>query len=191
MGELKTGRYISLILISAGLILMAQGLWLTVKPLAADVLLKRSWAQSIGHGQPQSPWPGLDSAPIAELTVAALDIRQIVLDKASGQALAFAPAHLVETGPIGGNNVAAIAAHKNTHFAFLKNLEPGMEILVRTIDGKLHVYQAGEGQIINTNYEALSASSETAGLVLITCYPFDAISFGSPFRYVVPATKVG
>lgn len=172
-----------------GGILLARGLWLQAKPCVADILLTQSWEDSVRSGQAARPWPGMDAVPLARLRIADLGISQIVLDRASGQALAFAPAYMRDSVRPGGSGVSAIAAHKNTHFAFLEHMKPGTEIRLQTVDGQEHVYRAGQGRIVDMSKETISLNTDASGLLLITCYPFDALSFGGSLRYVVPAVK--
>jgi sortase A len=172
----------------AGCILLLSGFWMSGKAALAQILLERSWEQALS-GAPKAPWPGMDARPVARLSVPILNESAIVLDQASGQTLAFGPAYMRETAKIGQPGITGIAAHKNTHFEFLQNLKPGYKIKLETVDGKIHSYQVSRAFILDTDSEdfIIPEQAQSAQLALITCYPFDAVSFGGPLRYVVMA----
>jgi sortase A len=50
---------------------------------------------------------------------------QYILAGASGRNLAFGPAHMLQTASLGSPGNAAIAGHRDTHFAVLKNAKMG------------------------------------------------------------------
>lgn len=179
-------------LLSGGLI-FGSGVWMGGKAVLAQHLLEGAWDQSVETQTPVQPWKSMDARPMAKLSVPALDKSVIVFDRASGQALAFGPGHMPETAPIGANGTAAIAAHKNTHFAFLKGLSSGMTFTVELVSGEVQTYRVTGTEIINTDTHSFTIPSDPnarSELALITCYPFDAVSFGGPLRYIVTGERV-
>jgi sortase A len=82
-----------------------------------------------------------------------------------------------------------LAGHRDTHFAFLRNLQPGDDLAIQTADGRERHFQLSETHIIDSRRERLQFN-ENAGatLTLLTYYPFDAITPGGPLRYVAVAT---
>ena len=87
-----------------------------------------------------------------------------------------------------GNSV--IVAHRDTHFAFLRNLEIDEEIAIETATGALARYRVREVAIVDKTDTRVLDSADSAQLTLITCYPFDAVQPGSRQRYVVIAERV-
>jgi sortase A len=79
-----------------------------------------------------------------------------------------------------------ISAHRDTHFAFLRELVRGDLVTLDTREGARH-YRVSATQIIDVRYNTLPASDTVDGLLLVTCYPFDALVPGGPLRYVVSA----
>ena len=138
--------------------------------------------------------PGLDAHPIAKITFPDQDKSAIVLNTDSGQALAFGPG--LVNNPTNTQSLV-IAAHKNTHFKPLKYLTPGDIIKLETLSDTTR-YKISDQLIIDTRYERLKfepaqrvQTDKTARkLVLVTCYPFNAISFNGPLRYVVYAEAI-
>lgn len=157
--------------------------------MTAQILLERSFDQAVKAGEPVQPWPSMDTQVIAQLNVPALGKSAVILSGASGQALAFAPAHLQQTAPLGAPGHSVIAAHKNTHFSFLQNVRMGDEVRVHTVSGKVVRYEVTGASIVHKDKFAAELDGP-ARLALVTCYPFDAISFGGPLRYVVIAREI-
>ncbi len=183
-------RVITGLSLGLGFLSLSSGLFMSAKAGLSSILLERAWAQSTEAQIPVSPWRSLDALPYARLSVPGTDISRVVLDRASGQALAFAPGFVTGSYPVGHPGSSAIAAHKNTHFAFLKDLTSGDHVQVELLSGKTVTYRVKDIEIINSDTDDLYIQSAFSELVLITCYPFDALSFGGPMRYVVRAEKV-
>jgi hypothetical protein len=112
------------LLMALGLVLAAKGALIPAKAWAAQVLLERAFAQGLATGRPAKAWPWADAAPIARLSVPRLRASAVVLSGGSGEALAFGPTHLPASAPIGGRGTAVFAAHRDTHFRFLKDVRP-------------------------------------------------------------------
>ena len=89
------------------------------KAIMAQILLENAWTQSVKNRKRQlPPWGWMDAYPIAKISVPSVGRTAIVLNNASGQALAFGPAHMAQTPLPGQPGTSIIAAHKNTHFDF-------------------------------------------------------------------------
>jgi len=170
-----------------GLGVLAQGLYMPSKALLAQHLIAQAWADTQKSGDIKAPWPWMDAHPIAELALPD-EKPHIVLNTDSGQALAFGPA-LVSQETFIPEEMVAIAAHKNTQFGRLKELKANQDILLTLKTGERQTYRVTGTQIIDTRKEVLRDQGPST-LALITCYPFDAVSFNGPLRYVVFAERV-
>ena len=111
-----------LLLAVIGLILFGQGAYIHAKALVAQVLLERAFEKTIATGHETKPWSWADTWPVARIEVKRLHASTIVLAGSSGQALAFGPGHVERTPEAGERGVAVYSAHRDTHFAFLKNV---------------------------------------------------------------------
>lgn len=175
------------LLAAAGLLLLANGGWIHAKAALAQTLLERAWQETRSGETNVRPWPWADTWPVARLEVPRLGASMIVLSGASGRTLAFGPGHTQGTALPGGSGTAIVSGHRDTHFAVLEALQPGDEIVVERADGKL-VHYAIEGlEIADARTAKLRASPDEGALVLVTCWPFDALSPGGPLRYVATA----
>src|SRR3954451_18660611 len=124
----------------AGLVLFGQGVYIHAKALVAQVLLERAFSETIVSGGKVKPWSWADTWPVARIELKRLHASAIVLAGSSGQALAFGPGHVELTPDAGERGVAVYSAHRDTHFAFLKNVVVGDELDVTRSDGKQFHY---------------------------------------------------
>jgi sortase A len=184
--------------LAAGLLLLGLGVWhlggagtIHAKAWLAQILLERAWAETLaGDGPVVRPWPWADTAPLARLQVPALGVDRIVLAGASGRSLAFGPGHLDGTALPGGPGHSVLTGHRDTHFAFLKELDLGDEIRVQGRDGAWRRYRVSGTQVLDSRSARLALGDDRPRLSLVTCYPFDALRPGGPLRYVVSAEAV-
>ena len=83
------------------------------------------------------PWPWADTHPVARLIVPAHRVELLVLAGANGRTLAWGPGHVEGTAAPGDAGNAVVTAHRDTHFAFLRDLVPGDRIVVETPAGTI------------------------------------------------------
>jgi sortase A len=169
-----------------GLVLVGQGLWIHAKALLAQVLLERAFEQTLASGAPVKPWPWADTWPVARIEFPRLGKSVIVLSGSSGQALAFGPGHVEGTPDAGEEGVAVYAAHRDTHFSFLRDVVVGDEIVVTRTDGTSVRFRMSGSDVVRWDRSGIDASAGGLHLALATCWPFDARTPG-PMRYVVEA----
>ncbi|MGB0670154.1 MAG: class GN sortase [Rhodospirillales bacterium] len=171
-----------------GAAFLGQSLWLTAKAEVAQVLLARAWDRARAGEVTPRPWPWADSIPAARLGNERLGIDQIVLADASPRSLAFGPGVIQGGGLPGADGHAALAGHRDSHFAWLRHLNAGDEIWAETASGERRRYRVAVTAIADSRSQALDLSpGGDARLTLVTCYPFDAVTPGGPLRYVVEA----
>jgi len=173
-----------------GLILFGDGTYIHAKAWLAQVLLERAFDRSVATGETVKPWSWADTWPVARIEVKRTGASAIVLEGTSGQALAFGPGHLDRTVDAGERGVAVYAAHRDTHFRFLRNVAIGDVIDVTRSDGKHFRYRADSSAVVRFDDSVIDPSTQDVELVLATCWPFDAITPG-PERYILHATLIG
>lgn len=161
--------------------------WLWGKAHIAQHLLQTAWLQSLAEATPHKPWSWADISPVARLDIPVLEESLIVLSDASGEAMAFGPG-LVGGDPLSADqNTVAVGGHRDTHLAFLEHLPLGSIFVLQNMAGTIHRYKLLDKQIVDTRTQALRISQAYPGLVLITCYPFNARQTGGPKRLVARA----
>jgi sortase A len=183
----KLSRVAVACLLSLGFWQLGQGAYIPAKAWLAQELMQRAWTRT-GSGEVRAtPWPWADTWPIARLTARSGDVDLIVLAGASGRTLAFGPGHMSASAMPGETGNAVIAGHRDTHFRFLKDVQPGELLRFESSNGERYLYKVIDAEIVDSRKGSLALDTESAMLSLVTCYPFDAKEVGGPLRYVVTA----
>jgi len=173
-------------LLVAGLLLFGQGLWIQAKAVLAQILLERAFAQTLATGQAVKPWPWADTWPVARVEAPRLGKSAIVLHGSSGQALAFGPGHVQGTPQPGEPGTAVLSAHRDTHFAFLPEVQVGDLLHVTRRDGTVLRFRATGTSVVRWDASGIDLLAGPLKLVLSTCWPFNAKTPG-PLRYLLEA----
>ena len=176
--------------------------WILVKAQLAQWLIAQAWDNSQAPGHEPSvqrenpltpdikPWPWADTHPVARLRMPNEGVDLFVLEGAQGNSLAFGPGHLQGTA-LPGDGISVIGGHRDTHFRFLKDIKPGDALYMQTRDGRQLTYRIERREVVDSRHTPLQLPDYPAsGLVLVTCYPFDAIDPNGPLRLVVWAREV-
>jgi sortase A len=181
-------RLLALLLLLAGCQQLAAAGLIQAKAWLAPVLIERAWLQSLSRGgAPVKPWPWADTWPVARLRVPALGVQRLVLAGDSGNALAFGPGHANASASLGSPGLAVVGGHRDTHFAFLQRLAPNERIELQLPDGSWRGYRVETLAVVDAREQSLPGGFDAEGLLLVTCYPFDALRANGPLRYVVGA----
>ena len=175
-------RLVPAALIAAGTALLAWSAFIPAKAALSQALLERAFAASLASAEPQRPWPWADTWPVARLEAEGRSL--VVLAEGGGEALAFGPAHLAATPAPGEPGISVIAAHRDTHFALLRTLEPGETVTVTGADGEPRRFVMTGSQVVRHDASGLHPHDGGAPrLALVTCWPFGAVTPG-PLRYI-------
>jgi len=176
---------LALLLLTLGLWQLGGAAWIHGKAWLAQRLLDRAWAETLAGGREVKPWPWADTWPVARLQVPALEIDLYVLAGASGRTLAFGPALVPGTE---GLDHRILSGHRDTHFAFLRELGEGSRFRLQNSRGTWRSFAVRGHQIIDVRRPVRARPAAGRELMtLVTCYPFDAIDPGGPLRYAVTA----
>ncbi len=191
---MRTGRNAGTVAVAALLALgfwnLGQGAYIPAKAWLAQELMQRAWLRVTAGEDRAAPWPWADTWPVARLSAEGRDVDLIVLAGGSGRTLAFGPGHLEASALPGEAGNTVIAGHRDTHFAFLRDVEAGELLGLESIDGERHVYQVTGTDVVDSRTGSLVLDTGVATLTLVTCYPFDTLEPGGPYRYVVTASRV-
>ncbi|HEX6178696.1 MAG TPA: class GN sortase [Thermoanaerobaculia bacterium] len=177
-----TRRVVAAIVLVLGVAIAAQGAWIHVKATVAQILLEMSWRSAL------RPWPWADTRALAKLEIGGR--RVIVLAGASGRTMAFGPGHVDGSALPGDPGNCVITAHRDTHFAALRDVIAGDVVRLDTPDGRSLEYEVKRTAVLGKNETWVLANDGADRLTLITCYPFESVIPGGPLRYVVFAERV-
>jgi len=168
---------------------VGQGSYILAKAELAQWLIASAWAESTtGERTKIKPWPWADTWPVARLEMPAHDIDQYVLAGSSGASLAFGPGYIFASAAPTEQGNTVIAAHRDTHFAFLEKVKVGEKISVTNAAGEIRDYIIQDMRVVDKEDVGwINTENNPYQLTLVTCYPFNAIAPGGRLRYVVRA----
>ena len=185
-------RVLSTSAFAMSLICLSLGSWIPLKAWAAQWLIDAAWRRERAGSNGSSPWPWADTHPIAKLTwgEGASAPTLIVLEGSSGRNLAFGPVHDTASVLPGGRGNSVIEGHRDTHFTILRTAKPGDHLSIEALDGRRSAFVVTDVRIVDSRTTRIALDAGAPRLTLSTCYPFDAVNPGGPFRWVVTATSV-
>lgn len=166
---------------------LGQASAIHVKAWLAQYLIRAAWERSLATSTAVKPWSWADTWPVARLIAPGHDADLHVLAGDSGRSLAFGPGHRFGTPAPGAEGNTVVSAHRDTHFAFLRDVAIGEVIDVQSRDGRWRRYIVTATQVVHKSALRLLADEGRAQLTLVTCWPFDALEVRGPMRYVVTA----
>lgn len=191
-------RWSGIAVVIAGIVVLGSGL---VQPLKAAVghhLLQSTFDSRLAaeegdrsNADQWRPWPGADVAPIAELHFPTLGQDRVVLDSASGEALAWGVGHVPGTADLGSTGIAAVAGHRDGRFELLGDLHEGDQVALTTIDGETVHYVVETRTVVDSRRVELPIDhGGPSELLLTTCWPIDGLLSG-PERLILHARPIG
>lgn len=182
----KIAQYGCAALCVSGLAVAASGAAVPIRAKVSQALLTSAYERTVATGEAQSPWGTTEMKAIGKITVPRLDVSEIILDAGSKQGMRSGPTLVHGSSAIGAPGTSVIAAHRDTHFAFLKQIKKGDVIMAAGTDGMMLPYRVTSMQIVEANKFAISKGQTQNELALATCYPFGG-QRGGKMRYVVHA----
>lgn len=185
---MKGRRLIALLLVVGGVLTASQGLWIQAKAVLAQQLLEHAWRKTLEDGVAHRPWPWADHWPVARLTLPDHQRSYIVLEGDAGNVLAFAPGHNPQSGLLQDNRTSVISGHRDTHFAILRELAIGHRVQLQTAQTNAEYVVRGR-RIADSRTQQIAIQPDR-NLVLVTCWPFDALAPSGPLRLVIDAQRV-
>lgn len=158
--------------------------WILAKAHLSQWLIARAWSHTLAQpDQRHKPWPWADTWPVARLQMPGHGVDLYILEGVQGNSLAFGPGHQQGT-PLPGAGMSVIGGHRDTHFRFLQDVEPGEQLIVQGPTGVRLRYRIDHLEVVDSRYRALQIPPAEEGLLLITCYPFHGLTNG-PLRLLV------
>jgi sortase A len=166
-----------------------EAMVIRAKTLLAQRLIARAWNRSLATGAAVKPWPWAEVFPVARLEAPRQGAALMVLAGASGRTPAFGPGHVDGTPLPGDPGNAVVSGHRDTHFAFLRELRSGDTLVVHSASRRVVRYAVSGIEVVRNKDVRVLLDTGDDRLTLVTCYPFDSAVPGGPLRYVVIATR--
>lgn len=188
---MKTGVRAMLVfgLVSVSAWQAGEAAYIYTKAWLAQRLIASAWDQARSTGAPVKPWPWADTYPVARIDAPRQRETMMVLSGASGRTLAFGPGHVDGTPLPGGQGNSVVSGHRDTHFAFLRELRKGDALLVQAANGSTARYVVAASEVVHRKDMRVLLDAGDDRITLVTCFPFDSPVPGGPLRYVVVATR--
>ena len=138
-------------------------------------------------GGPLTPVPAGEL--LGRIEVPRLSLSAMVREGVDEKTLSQAVGHVPSTALAGQVGNFAIAAHRDTLFRALKDIQKDDQVVFQAPDGT-YTYQVVSTQIVKpTNIEVLKGEGDNKLLTMITCYPFYYVG-SAPERFIVQAKLV-
>ena len=129
------------------------------------------------------------ASPLAVVRIPKIRLEVPVLPGTADRTLDRALGHIDDTALPGTDGNSGIAGHRDGFFRGLKDIVPGDEIELETLNGK-EFYRVDRTWVVNPEDVTVLDPTLTRTLTLVTCYPFYYVG-AAPQRYIVRAVLAG
>ena len=126
---------------------------------------------------------------LGRLEIPRLHVSAIVRSGTDSRTLRLAIGHINGTALPGETGNIGLAAHRDTFFRRLGEIQPQDQVRIVTTQGT-YTYVVEGTQIVNPHETWVLDQTDTPALTLITCYPFHYIG-SAPQRFIVRARPSG
>lgn len=186
----KALSYALLLILGLGLWQFGSGIWIHAKAQLAQILISQAWQKTLQEQVVVKPWSWADTWPVARLRWQN-KVDLFVLAGVNGASLPFGPG-MDEHSPEGS---ILLAGHQDTHFAFLADIQLDDRLTLIDQQGRERVFRVQSREVIDSRVATLqpdrTRDKNSPALMLVTCYPFNALLPGGPLRLVVRAVPEG
>ena len=125
---------------------------------------------------------------IGQVQIARLGISVMVVEGTARRGLRRAAGHIPGTAMPGQPGNVGIAAHRDTFFRPLRNIQQDDVITLTTVAGEYR-YRVVSTQVVSPSNVAVLNSDGNQILTLVTCYPFYFVG-AAPSRFIVRAERI-
>jgi sortase A len=125
---------------------------------------------------------------VGKVEIPKLHLSAVVFQGTTNRILDKGIGHLDGSALPGETGNVVLAAHRDTFFRSLRNIQKGDEITVTTPSGPRE-YEVASTEIVDPTDVAVARPTSTPTLTLITCYPFYFVGH-APKRFIVKAREM-
>ena len=128
------------------------------------------------------------AALLGRIEIPRVGVSAIVEEGENNETLAQSVGHLAGTALPGQMGNVALAAHRDTYFRDLEDIQNGDEVYFTTATA-IYKYEVDDLSVVAPDDVSVIAPTNDSRLTLITCYPFHYVG-PAPKRFVVTAHLV-
>jgi sortase A len=122
---------------------------------------------------------------VGVLEIPRLEFSEVVASGEDDKTLKVAIGHLLDTPLPWAQGNSVLAAHRDTHFRPLRDIQHGDLVRLKTRKG-IFEYSVKDTMIVAPTDVWVMAPSQERRLTLVTCYPFNYVG-SAPQRFIVRA----
>ena len=153
------------------------------KGVAAPTIPSFSESAAAETGQPSIT----GNMPLGRIEINSIGLTAMIQEGTGAQTLQRGVGHITGTAQLGHSGNVGLAAHRDTFFRKLRNIQQGQEITLTTLNGS-YKYRVELISIVEPEDSAVLRNSGENILTLVTCYPFNYIG-SAPKRFIVRAKE--
>ena len=187
---LRVARRIQHVLFVAGFVILGYCFvaWMDsrLRQSEANRELDRMLREKAGIAAPRVAIP--ESGLIGRVEIPKLHLSAAVFQGADSSVLGHGVGHVAGTALPGQPGNVDLAAHRDTFFRGLRNIQKGDSVSVTTQTGA-RSYQVDSIEVVNPTETGVLAPTVKPTLTLITCYPFYYVGH-APKRFIVRAEEI-
>jgi sortase A len=167
--------------------------WLDQRMHQAEA--KESFEEMISAPTPEPAAPKhtpkkREQRPMARLEIARLSVSGYIEDGFDSRTLGHAIGHAPQSAKPGQPGNVVLAAHRDTFFSGLRDVQVGDVVNMQAANGEKYYYKVSRVLVIDPKETwVLQSSPSESMLTMITCYPFHFIG-SAPNRFVVQAQPI-
>jgi sortase A len=150
-------------------------------PLPAQAEADRARAVSLGID-------GMAGSPLGRIEINSIDLSAMIMEGVDGRTLRHAVGHIPGTPLPGRQGNVALAAHRDTFFRGLRNIQKDDIITLTTLQGSFS-YRVDSTQVVEPEDTKVLRATADDFLTLVTCYPFYFVG-PAPKRFIVRAHRI-
>ncbi len=139
----------------------------------------------VGRMNGSASKPLEDGVVLGAVSIPAVHLKVPIVEGLTKNDLLRGVGHVPGSALAGGLGNMALAAHRDTFFRPVRNIRPGMDILVASDEGQFH-YRIDRTEIVTPEQVSVLEIGTVPEVTLITCYPFNYIG-AAPKRFIVHA----
>jgi sortase A len=187
------GKFIDRLLLIVGIACLGTYIVFTVQAKIYQHQLDESFEYMVRHPEPKSKSPVVKAEPVFDegdmvgrLEIPRLDVSVMVLEGIASRTLRLGAGHIPGTAFPGSGGNTGIAAHRDSFFRALSNIQQNDRIRFEML-GKTVEYRVVSTSIVKPDDVSVLDPGKDETLTLVTCYPFYYIG-PAPKRFIVKAT---